>query len=159
MMIYGHSHDKFDKEYLKYCLNSIYGSDSCPDCSCCNSIQDENVRLILRFRELLKEQRSDIEREYNATVQKALAKQREEMEREYKETYSMFEKRCKKYAEELASTKADLAEANYLIKKLLHEQLQCGRPLPKGEKEDECKTEVQEAKEENRAARESKDTD
>lgn len=88
-----------------------------------------------------------------------LARQKEEMEREYKETYSMFEKRCKKYAEELASTKADLAEANYLIRKLLHEQLQCGRPLPKGKKEDECKTEVQEAKEENRAARESKDTD
>lgn len=159
MMMYDHSHDKFDKEYLKYCLNSIYGSDSCPDRSYCNSIQDENVRLILRFRELLKEQRPDIEREYNAIVQKALAKQREEMEREYKETYSMFEKRCKKYAEELASTKADLAEANYLIKKLLHEQLQCGRPLRKGGAYNVCQTEVQEAKEENRAARESKDTD
>lgn len=154
-MMYGHSHDKFDKEYLKYYLNSVYGSDSCHDCS----IQDENVRLILRFRELLKAQRPDIEREYKATVEKALAKQREEMEREYKETYSMFEKRCKKYAEELARTKADLAEANYLIKKLLHEQLPCERPLRKGGVYNECKTEVQEVKEEDRAARESKDTD
>ncbi len=155
MMMYGHSHDKFDKEYLKYYLNSVYGSGLCSDCS----IQDENVRLILRFRELLKAQRPDIEREYNATVEKALAKQREEMEREYKETYFMLEKRCKKYAEELARTKADLAEANYLIKKLLHEQYHVNDLCGKEEKRNECKAEVQEAKEEDRATRESKDTD
>lgn len=171
-MMHGHSHDKFDKEYLKYYLNSIYGSGLYSDCS----IQDENVCLILRFRELLKERRSDIEREYNATVLKALAKQREEMEseydaklqealakqheemeREYKETYAMFEKRCKKYAEELAHAKADLAKANFILRNLylLFEDMS----IDKEEKHNECKTEVQEAKEEDRAARESKDTD
>lgn len=141
--------------FLKQCLNGIYGSGPYSNCV----VQEENKHLKAEYHKLLEEQRSDIEREYNATVEKALAKQREEMEREYKETYSMFEKRCKKYAEELAHTKADLAEANYLIKKLLLEQLQCGRPLRKGGTYNERQTEVQEAKEENRAARESKDTD
>lgn len=127
--------DDIFRTYVKYRLNAIYGSGPCSNCV----IKEENKHLKAECNGLLEAQRPDIERECNATIQKALAKQREEMEREYK---------------------ADLAEANYLInKKLFHEQLQCGRPFPKGEKEDECKTEVQEAKEENRAARESKDTD
>lgn len=147
--------DDIFRTYVKYRLNAIYGSGPCSNCV----VKEENKHLKAECHDLLGEQRPDIEQECNAIVQKALARQREEMEREYKETYSMFEKRCKKYAEELAHTKADLAEANYLIKKLLHEQLQCGRPLRKGGTYNERQTEVQEAKEENRAARESKDTD
>ena len=153
------------KEYTKYCLNSIYGSRQHSNCE----IQDENERLKSENKNLLAELQKlkkkvetyafDIEWSHDVKLQEALAKQRDDMEREYKETYAMFEKRCKKYAEELANAKADLAEANYLIKKLLHEQLQCRRPLRKGGTVDECQTEVQETKEENRATRESKDTD
>lgn len=167
MMMYGHSHDKFDKEYLKYCLNTIYGGASRSGCS----IQDENERLKAKNESLKAELQKlekkveiyafDIDWSHDMKLKEALSKQHDELERDYMETYALFEKRCKKYAEELALTKADLAEANHRIKKLLHEyeQLQCGRPLRKGEIDNECKTEVQEAKEEDRATRESKDTD
>ena len=132
MMRYSHSHDKLDKDCLKYCLNSIYGSRQHSNCE----IQDENERLKSENKNLLAELQKlkkkvetyafDIEWSHDVELQEALANQHEEMEREYKETYAMFEKRCKKYAEELAHAEADLAEANYLIKKLLHKQLQCG---------------------------------
>ncbi len=158
MMMHEHSRDKFDKERLKYCLNAIYGSDTWSDCS----IQDENEGLKAELQKLenkIETYEFDIEWSHDIKLKEALSKQHDELERDYMETYAMFEKRCKKYAEELAHTKADLAEANYLIKKLLHEQLQCGRPLRKGGIDNERETEVQEAKEEDRATRESKDTD
>lgn len=142
-MMYGHSHDKFDKEYLKHCLNAIYGSDSWSDCS----IQYENDHLKAE-NESLKAELQKLEKKIKTYAFDS------EWSHDMK---SMSEKRCKKYAEELAHTKADLAQANLVIKQLT--SILGNTYNRKDAGEDECKTEVQEAKEEDRATRESKDTD
>jgi hypothetical protein len=174
MMMYGHSHDRFDKEYLKYCLNAIYGSDAWAGFSIKyenERLKAENESLKAKLQKLEKKVETyafDIEWSHDMKLKEALSKQHDELERDYMEAYdelerdymeaySMFEKRCKKYAEELAHTKADLAQANLAIKQLT--SILANTYSRKDAGEDECKTEVQKAKEENRAARESKDTD
>ena len=157
-MMYGHSHDRFDKGYLKYCLNAIYGSDAWADFSIKyenERLKAENESLKAKLQKLEKKVETyafDIEWSHDMKLQEALSK-----ERDYMETYAMFEKRCKKYAEELAHTKADLAQANLAIKQLT--SILANTYSRKDAGEDECKTEVQKAKEENRVSRESKDTD
>jgi hypothetical protein len=131
------------------------------------SIQDENKRLkaeneslkakLQKLEKKVEPYAFDIEWSYDMKLKEALSKQHDELERDYMETYAMFEKRCKKYAEELAHTKADLAQANLAIKQLT--SILANTYSRKDAGEDECKTEVQKAKEENGAARESKDTD